>query len=301
MSLGVGVFSLPTTMNAVGWVLGVGLCCYFGVLSMALMLLLLGVVEERNIRSWEDLTGLAPVACSLSRVSLLLSLLIGNAAHMQTISGMLFDLMTYFVTDDYGEYHFGVWQRVTLLFIFLGVASPFCFTEDLAALHYVGKSVAGVVLLLCAAVAVSSCIMLARGEEVHSDQATPPVSGDLQVLLSTAPSVCFAFTGMLSFWEVFAALKQGVGVEQALPRMKKTVILSAGLVLVVYLIVSGCCVLAFGQMAGKMHKGSGFGNVLYNFPMDNYPVTLLCAALVVVIVLEYPVINFPLVSTCVCT
>ena len=94
---------------------------------------------------------------------------------------------------------------------------------------------------------------------------------------------------MLSFWEVFAALKQGVGVEQALPRMKKTVILSAGLVLVVYLIVSGCCVLAFGQMAGKMHKGSGFGNVLYNFPMDNYPVTLLCAALVVVIVLEYPV------------
>ena len=30
--------------------------------------------------------------------------------------------------------------------------------------------------------------------------------------------------------------------------------------------------------------------------MDNYPVALLCAALVVVIVLEYPILNFPLVN-----
>ena len=104
----------------------------------------------------------------------------------------------------------------------------------------------------------------------------PPCQTDLKAFNTSAPNVCFAFTGMLSFWEVFASLKKGVGVEQAFPRMKKTAILSGILVLILYLLVSGFCILAFGTDAGKQRKGNGYGNVLYNFPVDNYPVTLLC-------------------------
>ena len=44
MSLGVGVFSLPTVLNAIGWLWGMGLCCYFGLLSTLLMLNLLDIV-----------------------------------------------------------------------------------------------------------------------------------------------------------------------------------------------------------------------------------------------------------------
>ncbi|CAJ1331618.1 unnamed protein product [Effrenium voratum] len=295
MSLGVGVFSLPTVMNAVGWVWGMGLCCYFGVISTFLMLILLDIVKHHNSKTWEELCRLAPVARLVSRISLFLSLLMANAAHMQTVAGMLFDLLTFFVTDDYGQYVFGMWQKVTLLLIFLGLATPFCFTDDLAALRHVGSSVAIVVVLLCAAVVVSSCVTIAQGEGLPGGE-TPAAVTDFKLLLSNAPNVCFAFTGMLNFWEVFASLKKGVGVDEAFPRMRKACILSSMLVLIVYLLVSGSSVLAFGELAGKQHKGNGYGNVLYNFPIKNYPLTLLCAALVVVIVLEYPVINFPLVS-----
>ncbi|CAE7411769.1 slc38a7 [Symbiodinium sp. CCMP2456] len=296
MSLGVGVFSLPTVLNAIGWLWGMGLCCYFGLLSTLLMLNLLDIVKHHNTQSWEDLCRLAPLARAFSRVSLLVSMLIANAAHMQTIAGMLFDLLTVFVTDDYGQYHFGPFQRAVLILIFLGVASPFCFADNLAALQHVGHSVALVVMMLCATVVVSSSISVGRGLGAHGEYATPAAVPDLKALVTSAPNVCFAFTGMLSFWEVFAALKKGVGVEQAFPRMKKTSILSGILVLVLYLLVSGFCILAFGTEAGKQRKGNGYGNVLYNFPVDNYPVTLLCAALVIVIVLEYPVINFPMVN-----
>ena len=256
MSLGVGVFSLPTVLNAVGWLWGIGLCCYFGVLSMFLILFLLDIVKHHNTKTWEELCRLAPMACFLRWISLFVSLLIGNAAHMQTVAGMLFDLLTFFVTDDYGEYHFGIWQRITLLLIFLGLATPFCFTNDLAALRYVGNSVAGVVMLLCVAVVVSCCVTLGHG--VHSGGATPAAVPDFKLLLASAPNVCFAFTGMLSFWEVFSALKKGVGTEQAFPRMKKTAVLSSALVLIIYLLVSGSSVMAFGQLAGKQQKGNGY-------------------------------------------
>ncbi|CAE6962996.1 slc38a7 [Symbiodinium sp. CCMP2592] len=296
MSLGVGVFSLPTVLNSIGWLWGMGLCCYFGLLSTLLMLNLLDIVKHHNTQSWEDLCRLAPLARAFSRVSLLVSMLIANAAHMQTIAGMLFDLLTVFVTDDYGQYHFSTFQRGALIVIFLGVASPFCFADNLAALQHVGHSVALVVMLLCATVVISSCISVGRGLGAQGEYATPAAVPDLKAFVTSAPNVCFAFTGMLSFWEVLPYLNTFFGVEQAFPRMKKTAILSGILVLILYLLVSGFCILAFGTDAGKQRKGNGYGNVLYNFPVDNYPVTLLCAALVIVIVLEYPVINFPMVN-----
>ncbi|OLQ07169.1 hypothetical protein AK812_SmicGene9514 [Symbiodinium microadriaticum] len=296
MSLGVGVFSLPTVWNEIGWLWGMGLCCYFGLLSTLLMLNLLDIVKHHNTESWEELCRFAPLARTCSRVSLLISLLIGNAAHMQTIAGMLFDILTFFITDDYGQYHFSNTQRAVLILIFLGVASPFCFADNLAALQHVGHSVALVVMLLCAAVVVTSCVTIGRGLGAHGEFATPATVPDFKAFLTSAPNVCFAFTGMLSFWEVFAALKKGAGVDEAFPRMKKTAICSGILVLSLYLLVSGFCIWTFGTEAGKQRKGNGFGNVLYNFPITDYPITLLCAALVVVIVLEYPIINFPMVN-----
>merc|ERR1711862_551516 len=64
----------------------------------------------------------------------------------------------------------------------------------------------------------------------------------------------------------------------------------------VYLLVSVSCIIAFGKNAGTNAKGNGSGNILYNFPPDNYVVTVLCLALIVVVTLDYAIIIYPVVN-----
>merc|ERR1719424_2307771 len=85
--------------------------------------------------------------------------------------------------------------------------------------------------------------------------------------------------------------------DRALSCMRRAVIVSGLLITALYLLVAVSCVWAFGIDAGVTRKGNGFGNALYNFPPDNYPVTVFSVGICVAIILDYPIINFPLVST----
>lgn len=294
LSLGVGVFTLPTVLNKLGWLVGTALILFFGVLSAVLQVQLLDVAVERRCNTWEEVTEIAPGGKVLSRLSLFLSLVIGNAAHLQVVAGMLFDLISFFVTDKYGQKYTPI-HKFILLGLFLGVAAPYCFMDDLGSLQHVGKSVAGVVLATCSAVAVCSLWKVGAGHGASGNEATSADVPSFDVIIATAPGICFAFTSMLSFWEVFAALRRGCG-ESAPKVMRRSLLWSSVMVLVMYLLVAGTTIIAFGNAAGQTKVGNGYGNVLYNFPPDNYPITILCFLLVVVIVLDYPIINFPLVG-----
>mmetsp|Transcript_51518 Transcript_51518/g.111867 ORF Transcript_51518/g.111867 Transcript_51518/m.111867 type:complete len:469 (-) Transcript_51518:384-1790(-) len=293
LSLGVGVFQLPTVLNSTGWVVGLGLIGVFGVLTMLLQLQLLSVAVERNVRTWEELAILAPFGKALSSVSLFLSLIIGNAAHIQVVAGMLFDLMSYFVGDDYQrtDRDFTTLHRIVLYCLFLAFACPYCFGDDLGALSNVGKSVAAVVLSTCLAVIIFSVLHINEGKgaaaQGHSTEVGCP--GGMEAILQQSPNICFAFTGMLNFWEVFAALKRGAP-ESAEKKMRASVWTSSILVLAVYLFLTVAALVAFGTQVKD--------NVLYNFPVHNDVITMLSFAVVVVIVLDYPVLNFPLVEMC---
>lgn len=295
LSLGVGVFSLPTVLNKLGWPLGTALILFFGILSALLQLQLLDVAVERGCNTWEEVTEIAPGGKVLSRFGLLLSLVIGNAAHLQVVAGMLFDLISFFVSKNYGQFDYTPIHKFILLALFLGVAAPYCFMDDLGSLQHVGKCIAGVVLATSSLVAICSLWMVGTGQGASGDDATTADIPSFGVIIETAPNICFAFTSMLSFWEVFAALRQGCG-ETAPKVMRRSLLWSSVIVLVMYLLVAGTTILAFGKLAGETHKGNGYGNVLYNFPPENYPLTVLCTLLVVVIVLDYPIINFPLVT-----
>merc|ERR1719198_421734 len=104
---------------------------FFGLLSTTLMLLVLNIVESRNCESWENLVSLLPGGLVVSRVSAVAALVTGNAGHLQFISGMLFDLMSYFVTNDYGVYSFTAVHKLILLSLLLGVVLPYTFRDDL--------------------------------------------------------------------------------------------------------------------------------------------------------------------------
>jgi len=113
---------------------------------------------------------------------------------------------------------------------------------------------------------------------------------------TAAPTVCFAFSSMFQLFEVFAAMRRTMMPNEALPRMKQVVVCSGMLVTALYVSVALACITAFGKHAGVTNQGNGYGNALYNFSPDNYAVTICCVLLVVAIVLDYPIINMPLVN-----
>merc|ERR1719336_3315433 len=55
-------------------------------------------------------------------------------------------------------------------------------------------------------------------------------------------------------------------------------------------------ILCFGNQAGMVEDGQGEGNILYNFPPNNYPMTIMSLMLVFVIVLDYPIIAYPTIQ-----
>jgi amino acid permease len=88
LSLGVGVFTLPTVLNSVGWIVGIGLMLVFGTMSMLLQLMLLDVALARNVKYWDEMSTLVPMGKVMSNISQFLSLIIGNSAHIQVVAGM---------------------------------------------------------------------------------------------------------------------------------------------------------------------------------------------------------------------
>jgi len=79
-------------------------------------------------------------------------------------------------------------------------------------------------------------------------------------------------------------------------RMRRACLISGCVETAIYGVVALATVFAFGQQAGTMTKGNWAGNVLYNFPPENYPMTVMCSLLIVVIILDYPVIFYPMIN-----
>lgn len=177
--------------------------------------------------------------------------------------------MSNFVSDAYGTYPFTLAHKIVLCLLLLAFAAPYCFADDLGAPTFVGRSVAGVVVLTCLVVSGNSLALIFRGDGGVGGLGPTPVGlPSMEVVLANAPNVAFAFTSLLSFGEVFAALRKG-NAELAPKRMRRSVLASSVLVLALYLLVAVTSALAFGKSAGTMAKGNGEGNVLYNFAPSN--------------------------------
>jgi len=215
---------------------------------------------------------------------------------------MLFDLMEWFVTGDYGNYEFMDWQKAILVTIFLAVVMPYCFITDLSVLKYVGTAVSGVVITLCTVV-VASCVA-----SIHEDGAQglpggkyelPLVPADIATVVRLVPTICFCFTSLFTLFPIKKLFLSDWGEKVGLAKLRSAVIWSGALQTGIYTIIAVVASLTFGTNAGEKEHNQhhGNGNVLFNFPPSNYLVTGLCLALVVVIVLDYPLIQFTAVET----
>lgn len=294
LALGVGVFAIPCTFNSVGWVIGVIMVFGFGFISTMLMIFSLDVLVEHE--SWDSLVATLPLGKLASRVSLFAALMTGNSAHFSFITGMLYDLITYFVTNDFGQtkYELTTPKKLLIIIVFLVAAYPFTLHSDMGALRHIGKMITGVVVTSCCMVVLFSLIHVADGDGASGSDVSPsgPVAPFVSNVFRSMATIAFAFTSMSSFPEVVRAMKKGRP-DDYREKVRAAVFWAGGIVFIVYLLVSLAAVWAFGTNAGSVTQGNGKGNVLYNFPKDNYVITILSFLLVVVIVLDYPVILFP--------
>jgi len=295
MSLGVGVFAMPTVINSVGWVVGVALILFFGALTTTLMLLTMSVVEMQGCDDWDMLVRLIPGGLTISRVSMVVSCITANAGHLQLLAGMLFDLMQWFVTGEFGIFPFTAVHKLVILSLLLGIALPYTFMDNVGALQHVGKAVAGVVLTTCFVCSCCAFYQVWDGHAPTGAEVTPAWPVDVKAVFTSMSTIAFAFTSMYNLFETFDAMKRGCP-NNYMPKMKVAVIGSGAIVTFIYLTVSVSCIMAFGVNAGVSTAGNGSGNALYNFPPDNYVVTVLCLALIVVIMLDYAIIMFPAVN-----
>eukprot|EP00656_Telonema_subtile_P001128 TRINITY_DN10531_c0_g1_i1.p1 TRINITY_DN10531_c0_g1~~TRINITY_DN10531_c0_g1_i1.p1 ORF type:complete len:535 (-),score=128.81 TRINITY_DN10531_c0_g1_i1:240-1844(-) len=296
ISLGVAVFMLPALFAKTGVLTGVALLLFFGLLSMRIMQLMLATAEAHGCEDMDELAGLVPGGRILVSVSVITTLLVANAGHLQLCSGMLFDLLSWFVADSIGGFAFNSWHKLALLALFLGIALPYTFLEDLSMLKHVGKAVCITCIATCVACAVSCVVKIANGEAVsHQDQA-PLAPESIADVFRAIPTVCFVYCSLFPLLHIYKCIKKTRSdIVVARADINKCIVYSTAIQVTAFVAISVICTLTFGKQAGKpkVDLGNGTGNVLYNFPTENYPVTVLCFLLIYVIVLDYPILLFP--------
>lgn len=88
------------------------------------------------------------------------------------------------------------------------------------------------------------------------------------------------------------------GKTKGLALTRKAIVIAGILQTILYCITAVVTSIRFGTESGKIVRGfsHGNGNVLYNFPPDNYPISILSTLLVVCIILDYPVVQYPAIE-----
>ena len=317
MSLGVGVFVQPKVVASVGWLMGTILIVLFALITNYSQFLLLRVLED--LRAAEEEEGddeerqgeggsesAHGTACCIPSYGVLalrvlgrpglvagatatmLTCLIGNAAHLSTVSAMLHDLTSWYFTGSYSNANFPAGKRAVVIALLAAFALPFCFAEQIVALRHMSTVSVTTCTMLSLSMVVLALRQIAEHGVAADDQAVPAFvgSGGATAVLSGAGAICFTYSSVINLVNVYGEMNQ-----QTLRQGVRAVSAATGLCCLIYTSVALLCVLAWG-----VRCNSPSGNVLYLVSMSNYWVDFWCFALIVSITLLYPVINFPMVA-----
>ena len=301
-TFGAGVFMLPALFAKTGVFVGAALLIFFGLLSGLVMKLVLDAADEQQVEDMEALVRSVPGGRLLSRISataIVIALVTGNAAHLYMCSGMLFDWLSWFITDTIGHFEFNAVHKLAVLCLFVGVALPYTFLEELSALRHIGSAVCIVCIISCTACVVSSVILIDQGHGADGQNAAPTSPDSFKDVALAVPTVCFIYTSLFPLFHVYGSMIRSFRGDKAAARrrMNRAIVWATVIQVTSFSIMAVVTTLTFGKNSGAARVSqSSDGNVLYNFPMDNLAVTGSSLMLIVVIVLDYPIMLFPCVA-----
>ena len=295
ISLGVGVFVLPKILLTTGVATGILMIVVFAFFAGYTQYISIDCAVHYKSHSYEELASqsLGKLGEFLLAFFMAISLLTGNCSHIATVGQLLHDIIDWFYTGQYEKYEFAWGKNAILYAIMLSLTLPWLFQRNLSGLSSVG-TVSVMVVLITSISLVCDCL---TGILIHENWAQPgssnaPIYGFDNLgkadfwqkgFWSTAPTFGFVFTGLLELFPVFNEL-QGRNPRRAKPAILISTIICA----TIYIIVGSVVVIRYGKSTDD--------NSLYNIPAENYWITFLCFALVIMITLLYPVINYPMVN-----
>jgi len=296
IALGLGVFGQPAVFVTIGWFMGIVLLAFFASLTAYSQYLMLAASEG----NYEEGSYGGFARQTLGKFGLLgssffnaITCIIGNAAHMSVVSTLLHDISTWYYTGS-SDYPFSRAQQGVTICILLTLVSPFCLASSLQSLRHISTLSVTTSAILSISMTILSFSHIAEHGTAAGSEAVPAfVAADtpldtFKAILRGSAAICFAYSGIVNLPGVTKEMRP---VPKSAQEAGKPVIYSTIVCFIVYTMVSVSSVLAYGTACS-----TGNGDVLYLVSPDNLWVTFWCLALVGVITLLYPVINFPAVS-----
>ena len=85
---------------------------------------MVAAAEATGATSMPELIARVPGASAATNIFVLVTLVTGNASHLQLVSSMMFDVLESFIAGDFGLYVFGAGQKAVLLAFFIACVLP---------------------------------------------------------------------------------------------------------------------------------------------------------------------------------
>ena len=140
VSLGVGVFVLPSVLILTGIGPGIVMLAFYAILALYTQLLVLECADICKCKGYEELASvsLGKMGEFLLALFMTISLLTGNCGHIATVGQLLHDIIDWFYTGQYAEYSFN-WKKTAILYlVMLCLTLPWLFQKSLNGLSGVG-------------------------------------------------------------------------------------------------------------------------------------------------------------------
>lgn len=284
ISLGVGIFVVPSVLSGVGPGLGILLIVMFGALADVGMQCLLRAAEMTGAQSFDGVFahvfGEAGRGCAL--VSMAIACWTANCSHMKFIASLFCSLQG----DDGGFLAalVGPNHRVQLMLslcIFGGFALPFCFKRTLGELRHVSLVVVG----FCACAAALVCAKCVKRIVDDNGGHLKNVStfahlDDARQLLDVAPIAAFGYSLVAELFAIRSEMKRPHELKMCAHK-------ASAIVTSIYVVV--------GLIGASAFEDPG-SNLLSQWSSDR-SVAWVSFGLILVITLLYPLINWVIVHS----
>jgi amino acid permease len=239
VSLGAGAFVQPKVVARVGYLQGVLIIFFFGLVTNYAQILLLTVLNakerqeafllknniknhsnknaqedplvanndagESKYNSYSEVSNevLGNTGLIISCLTMSISCLVANAGQLATATQMLHDLLCWYFTGSY-DYPFSRQMRAGMLLFLGALILPFCINfSDLHSLRYISTVSVTTCIVLVFSMIYLAVYKIATEGYASGEDAAPQVVWDIRGVIGGSAAICFAYSSIINVVSVY--------------------------------------------------------------------------------------------------
>jgi len=297
-SLGVGIFVIPSVMNLCGIALGIILIFLIGFIAASAQVMLVRIAKQYEIYDYAKLAERAfgPLGKIYLAITISMTCFIANCSHIATVGELFLNMMAWFVVGDSGLtpdkqsiYSYSWYKRLIIFLCMLAVSLPYTFQKSLTSLKHISALAVFTTTITSLTMVFWSIDRLGRIGD-SAENPTPQFICTMN-LFRAIPAICFAYSSVVGILPLYEEIQSYHNSEKII---HYSIYISSIVCSTFYALVGLFICLLYGKDTTD--------NAIYNIPLSlqalPYKIwfTFCCFCMVLVIVLLYPVINFPIMK-----